>query len=244
MKKILIMSLVFLLFSISFVSAELFVNYADTINITDGTLFSGSIDDTKIFNDDYLSIQEVTGLNAMLFTISINTIGDVNELLLNARYRGGASHIVYLSVYDYNINDFVILKEYTNNPNFIYETFNLSEINTSNEVLLKFLHSDGGVDTHFFDIEYLVVTSDYEEVINDFSINLLELDLSDTLTIILITLFLITGIIISLFVDTLTGGAFISLIGLIILIGNLLIFGLLLIIIGVTLIFFDKPVLK
>ena len=225
---------------IGFVSAS--TNNAYDFNILYGELVSGTLNNTFVKDGNLLVIGELNTEPSLIVDFFFSD-GDPNRIFLTARYRGGQDHFMIIQVYDFETETFVNKAFIPDSVEFLdYEIIIDSDNIQDEEVILRFEHSSGAHPNHFLDIDYLSV--EFVDEVIDEKINFFDLDLTDTLTIILIVLFLIGGLIIGLLVDSMIGGVLFCLIGLIILFGGMILFGLILIIIGVTLIFFDKPLMR
>jgi len=163
MKKLFLFALLLVLSS-GFVSAgqEIETNYATELLLTRGTVASGSIFSTHVYNSNFLSIQEESGSNGILFATNFTGVtGDVLNLSIRAHYVGGASHEVVMEIYDFDTDSWIFLKEYANSPSFEFDDFDISYLSCCNngEILLRFNHADSGVTSHYFNIDYLVISS-------------------------------------------------------------------------------------
>lgn len=232
---------ILLIFSIvGAIAQTLNINYVDDINLTNGVIVGGNIDSLKLPDGDFLSIQEVVGDSGIYFTLSVPSEGNLSDLFINARYRGGAGHDVNFYIYDDNIGDFVLLNVYDNSPNFINLNFDISGISYNNEVILLFDHPQSGVTSHFMDIDYLVITS-IGETSPDVKYNLFEIDLNNTFNIILISLLIVLSFVIYYFKSNLAGGGLLLLIGVFLSFNDInLIISLIVMLIGVLMIQSDE----
>lgn len=161
-KSFLLLFFILLFSSIALANQQVKTNYASELILTRGVLVQGSVFSTHVYNSNFMSIQEVTGNNGILFSLKFTGVtGDVLNLSINARYMGGASHDVVMEIFDYSSNTWVLLKTYTNSPAFQFDAFDISYITccNNNEILLRFNHADSGVTSHYMDIDYLVITS-------------------------------------------------------------------------------------
>jgi len=235
----------FLLVLTPFVSAEIVddVNYATSVDVVKGVNVTGTVESTRVYNSGYWRIEEESGTPGLLFTANVSGVqGNVTNLHVNARYEGGASHDVALEIYDCSTDSWFLLYDYLNSPNFEYNTFDISFVDCvdhNNNILLRFNHVDSGVTSHHFDIDYLVVESEYEFVPDTFSF--FELDFNDTLIIILMSIFVLSGIVLCFMRHLFIGGIIITLSGLFLLFTPLyLVIGFLLVLFGFLAMFSDE----
>jgi len=236
MNKFIIISL-FLILALPVVSGESFkINYIDNLTLLD-VVKTNDLNGTYIMNDDlFLSMQETSSANNSLnFLIHMNDLYNPTKLYINARYRGGSSHDVKLYVYDNVGEDYYLLKTYGNTPNFVYDVFNLSnycDVNTSCDLEFFVSHEDAGITSHYFDIDYFIVTSKQELIISE-SNGLLRLDFEDkNIIIFTILLIIISGSLIMFLKQNLIGGFILMLIGLIMMFNFILIYGFIILILG------------
>jgi len=165
------------------------INHADNLNISIGSVLSGTLSNTFTSDGEFLSIQEQNHSTGLLFEITFENVeGNITNLITNQRYIGGASHNVVMSVYNCETQTYDLLKTYGNTPNFERETYDLSYLNTScnPNITLKYEHPQSGIESHNFDIEYLTLVSVGES--EPVKKNIFLIDLDDTFTIIMIVL--------------------------------------------------------
>jgi len=243
MNKIsLIIGLMMVLFIPSVLAVD--VNYISDVNIVSGSSDS-FIESTKVFNSAYYRINESSSSPGLEFYFNVSNIdGNLSELVVNQRYVGGSSHEVYFYIYDHYESSWIQLREYLNSPNFEQDTFDLSYLCdrclVNGTVMFKYLHPDNGITSHHFDVDYFILSSTVTESIVEDDSSILDLDLSDTFTIILISILIVGAILAYFLVSATLGGSIIFLLGLMLLFNgfNPLI-SFIIVVIGVMMIFIE-----
>lgn len=156
--------IIVLILCLSFGYSQNYVNnYPSEINIDTGVYDSGDLDSFVLLNDGYY--YRVYETDDVISPININiTIplesNEIKSLNINHNYDGGVSHDVELYIYDYIMQDFVLLDTLTNDPTLDNDIYNISNINVDKEVIIKYQHVESGVDTHYLTIEYMSVISE------------------------------------------------------------------------------------
>jgi len=236
-KIILIIGLMMVLLLPSVLALD--TNYISSLYIEEGILLDGTLESTKIYNEDSLIIQEIYFKVGLQFYINISDVkGDIGYMRTSQKYESGSSHEVNIDVYNPNNDSWVNLDVLGNSVNLDDYVYDLRFLNQTDNIELRYSHSDDGVEGHEFHIDYLVVESSGEEVEDDSSI--LDLDLSDTFTIIILSILIIGAILAYFFVSVTLGGSIIFLMGLMFLFNafNPLI-SFIIIVIGVMMIFIE-----
>ena len=201
-KKIIIMPILMLLFVPFIVMGYEDVVNPNTVNyfeVLNGNHSQGTLLDLQVFEDGFIRIDEdVNGLEVIFYFEGVN--GLLDELKLNARYIGGANHHVEVQIYDYNASSYVYLGQYGNNPNYAYNSYNISNENFTNngEVRVRLYHPQDGISSHYLDVDYLIITSitTTEEVFKP--LNVFDLDLDDKIIQVFLLIIIITGVILSI----------------------------------------------
>lgn len=242
-KILIIMFLVFIV-SVSFVSAEIHTNYVTNVNVVNG-LEEGSINSTKVYNSNFYRVNEVISDIGLEFYINITGVqGNISELITNQRYKGGASHFVIFSIYNYSSSSWDLLKEYGNVVNFESNSYTLNDDYLKDGiVMLKYFHPDTGIDTHYFDIDYLVLISSGVVLEEDSSYNIFSIDFDNKINTIFFIFLSLVALFMLLFVDTLFPSIIFILQGMILIASLSPLIGVFIMITGFLFIFIDKPLL-
>ena len=232
-----------LMLFVTIVSANALV-FSSSYDLINGTVNSGNLSSTYALDSDYFVIQEVNEGLSISFTL--NSLDDVNNVVLNGRYRGGSNHYILVEVFNFNTSSYEFKFIIPSSSNFYLFNIPLSSDNfdVNGDVVLLLEHNDvNGVLSHYLDVDYVALTHVNSE---EFVVSpLFFVDLTDTFTIIFIIFLIIMSVFIGLIYSTLIGGSGVSLVGLFLLFNsfNPLISGLI-IIFGIGLVFMDTPPLK
>ena len=128
--------------------------------VTYGTLAAGGYTSLDDIGTDIMGITEATGTNALQVSIGFTSITQFNQVLIYAKYAGGASHNVAIELYNKDTTSYDILGYMTNSS--VYQWFSFpifypSAYINSGAVTLRFRHIDTGINTHALSLDYVVL---------------------------------------------------------------------------------------
>ena len=225
--------------SLPFVSSQVLQdNYATELLIIKGSVISGSINDTRSPDNISLLLAETTGSPGFQYLVYFDNVEGITPSL-EYKYRylaGGGSHIVNLLIYDFDLDQFVLLDVIPIDDAWQIGEFDISGVGRGSSIILKFDHPDPGNSNHELEIDYLNVKSIHTTESTETTLFHVELENSVYITMIIIMLSI--GLILALTTNYNAIGSLITLItGFIIITNTNLIFGLIIIMLSIILIF-------
>ena len=237
--KLILLGLI-LIISLPFVSSQILQdNYVSELIIIKGNIKEGSINDTKQPDNVSLLLAETTGAPGFQYLLYFENVEGITPSL-EYKYRylaGGGSHIVNLLIYDFDLDQFVLLDVVQIDDAWQIGEFDISSVGRGSSIILKFDHPDPGNNNHEFEIDYLNVKS-ITPIVESTETTLFDVELENSVYITMIIIMLSIGLILALTTNYNAIGSLIILItGFIIITNTNLIFGLIIIMLSIILIF-------
>lgn len=140
-------------------------NFASSVNLTNGTVYAGTLADTyTLYSGNYV-IQEANATPGFIVEFLFTNIEKFNKLRTNFRYAGlGAGHIVRLEMYNYVTSNWDLLTDFSTSDNMKYIELPLPDLATymsGGNAKVRFNHAVAGSNLHYIYFDYLNLVYSY-----------------------------------------------------------------------------------
>lgn len=139
--------------------------FADSLNLTNGTIVAGTLDDTKDLYHNILEIQEAAATPGYIAVFNFINVVEFNRVRANVRYHGvGTAHVVDLQIYDYVAAAWVTLTNFQMSTEQRYFDFPIDftdYLDGSGNAQVRLYHPANGNVLHDLDIDYIALVQTY-----------------------------------------------------------------------------------
>lgn len=129
-----------------------------TMTVNRGTLVTGTAADLCEVGGTDVRITELNGTDPLRVTFAFSGVEKMSSFVFYGDYNGGAAHIVWAEIYNYNTTTWDYLGQFTTSPTKAWYTFpiyNSAAYISSGAVEVRISHQGTGVNTHNLYLDYL-----------------------------------------------------------------------------------------
>jgi hypothetical protein len=135
-------------------------NFASTLNLTNGTIDSGTLADTYDLYTNNLVIAESGSTPGYIVEFVFTNVQQFNRVRANYRYfsiAAASAHVVNLEIFNYAISDWVVLSNFGVTGNLIFHDFPIVDTDyiDAGEAKVRFNHPQSGNTNHRLAIDYM-----------------------------------------------------------------------------------------
>ena len=134
---------------------------ADTLTIDNGTLISGDISDTQIWDDNAeMTIREVTGVPGIRVTITFANVGTIQAVSVLGNYKGSTTHCVDIEIWNYTTSTWVQIGSFSTklcpsaHTNWVFDD---KDYISSGASQVRLNHSQSGTNSHYLYLRYIAL---------------------------------------------------------------------------------------